>query len=104
MARLSPDQLEELQLEGKPMTIIDVRKPESYKAGHVPGAINIPVAKIKNDPPALPKDQLLVTYCGGGTSGVTAAKALKEYGYDVEVMEGFRAWEAAGKTVVVSEE
>ena len=62
MARLTPDQLERLQQEGKPMTIIDVRKPEAYKAGHVPGAINIPVAKIKNDPPPLPKDHLLVTY------------------------------------------
>ena len=77
MARLSPGELEQMQLEGKPITIIDVRKPEAYKAGHVPGAINIPVAKIKENPPDLPKDQLLVTYCGGGTSGVTAAKAFK---------------------------
>lgn len=62
MARLSPDQLERLQQEDRPITIIDVRKPDAFKAGHVPGAINIPVEQIKNDPPQLPENHLLVTY------------------------------------------
>lgn len=62
MARLTPDGLDQLQQEGKPMTIIDVRKPDAFKKGHVPGAVNIPVDRIQNDPPQLPKDHLLVTY------------------------------------------
>lgn len=98
--RMSPEELQNLLEDGsQPVMVIDVRAKERFDQGHVPGALHIPVADIKANPPDLPKEHKIVTYCGGGTSGVTAAKILSELGYDAHVMEGFRAWEAANLPV-----
>lgn len=81
------------------VVVIDVRDKERYAAGHVPGAVHIPLAKLMEATPELPRNRTIVTYCGGGTSGPKAAEFLAQRGYDVRVMEGFRAWQAAGLPV-----
>lgn len=86
------------------IVVVDVRSPERYEAGHVEGATNIPLDEIKERIPGLPKDKLIVTYCGGGTSGPTAAAILAEKGYRTAVMEGMRAWEASGLPTVQGSE
>lgn len=49
------------------VTLIDVRMPEEYQAGHIPGAINIPAERIPADRKMLPKDRTtqLIFYCRG---------------------------------------
>lgn len=59
--RMSPESLAG-KLRDDDVVIVDVRSKEKYEAGHVPGAVNIPLADIKVQIPDLPKDKLIVTY------------------------------------------
>lgn len=93
--RVSATELHRMLQENVDVTVVDVRPKERFANGHVPGALNIPLASIEERIPDLPKDRPVITYCGGGMSGPAAAKLLSEAGYNVRVMEGFRAWEAA---------
>jgi len=89
-------------IESKKATIIDVNGSDSYKKGHVPGAIDFAVAKA-DLAKALPSDKgaLVIAYCGGPTCGAyaAAAKAAKELGYtNVKHMSaGISGWMQAGE-------
>ena len=100
--RMTPQELA-ARLDDPKTTVIDVRPSEKYREGHVPGALHIPIADIKKDVPDLPKDHLIVTYCGGGTSGPTAAGILREHGYNAVTMQGMNAWRQAGLQVVTGD-
>jgi rhodanese-related sulfurtransferase len=89
-------------IESKKATIIDVNGSNSYKNGHVPGAIDFAVAKADLKK-ALPADKgaLVIAYCGGPTCGAyaAAATAAKELGYtNVKHMSaGISGWMQAGE-------
>ena len=85
----------------KSAVIIDVNGDESYKAGHVPGALNF--VTIKDDlAGSLPKkkDALIVAYCGNPKCGayLKAAKAAEKLGYtNIKHMSaGISGWKEAG--------
>ncbi|MDT8441806.1 MAG: rhodanese-like domain-containing protein [Desulfuromonadales bacterium] len=90
---------------------VDARTPETFAAGHLPGAVSVPLAEaeaaidrlLQSTPRALP----LVVYCGGYgcTDSFDLALLLIERGYrDVRVFEGgFPAWRAAGLAVAGGE-
>src|ERR1039457_3418732 len=87
--------------ESKSAVIIDVNGDDSFKAGHVPGALNF--AGIKdNFVLSLPKkkDALIVAYCGNPKCGayLKAAKAAEKLGYtNIKHMSaGISGWKAAG--------
>ena len=63
--------------------ILDVRTPEEFEAGHIPGAVNLPNEDIGDEPiPSLPdKDQLLLVYCRSGNRSKQAAQKLADLGY-----------------------
>jgi rhodanese-related sulfurtransferase len=94
--------------ELKSAVIIDVNGDESFKAGHVPGALDY--ASIKDNLAAsLPKkkDALIVAYCGNPKCGayLRAAKAAQKLGYTniKHMTAGISGWKAAGmKTEVGS--
>lgn len=66
------------------MVILDVRTPEEYAQGHVPGAINIPYDKLDSRANELlaVKDKELVLYCHSGARAAIAAQTLKAQGYE----------------------
>ena len=59
--------------------LVDVREPEEYAAGHIPGAVNAPLSKL--DEARLPKDRPLFLYCLRGTRSARAAGLLRRRGY-----------------------
>jgi rhodanese-related sulfurtransferase len=77
---------------GEPgFVLLDVRSPEAFDRGHVPGAINLPHGKIAASKlAAWPEDTLFVTYCGGPhCNGATrAALRLSKLGRPVKIMVG----------------
>lgn len=85
----------ELVAKGAPL--IDVRTPEEFAAGHVAGAINIPVNEV---PARLPevarltegKGKDLVLYCRSGRRSAIAAKVLRAEGYQVVDVGPMSAW------------
>lgn len=76
----SPEKARALVANGA--RLVDVRTPEEFAAGHLEGAINIPVGEV---PARLaefgPKGEPIVVYCRSGARSSRAQKALKEAGY-----------------------
>ncbi|MEH6421158.1 rhodanese-like domain-containing protein [Pseudomonas sp. CGJS7] len=71
--------------------LLDVRGPEQYAAGHVPGAIHLPHRKIiASRMAAYPASTLFVTYCAGPhcNGAARGAARLAELGYRVKLMAG----------------
>lgn len=76
--------------------VIDVRGPSEYAAGHIAGAINIPLGQLERRIKRIPTTQAIVTYCNmhhrGASRGEQAA-ALRERGYQARAIDGgFPAW------------
>lgn len=63
--------------------ILDVRRPDEFSEGHIPGAINVPNETIGTDEiPQLPtKNQLILVYCRSGRRSKEAAEKLVKLGY-----------------------
>lgn len=77
------------RMEQEPAAIIlDVRRPDEYQAGHIPGAINIPNETIGSEElPQLPdKDQRILVYCRSGNRSKQASEKLAALGY-TQVLE-----------------
>ena len=75
--------------------IVDVRTPEEYAEGHIPGAINVPNETIgKEEIAELPdKEQMLLVYCRSGNRSKQASKKLKDLGYmDIREFGGIKSW------------
>jgi len=51
------------QLERGAVIVLDVRDADSYIAGHIPGALQIPLSRVDGEIPYLPKDKPIVAYC-----------------------------------------
>ncbi len=62
--------------------LVDVRTPEEFAAGHISGAVNIPVQELDQRMKELePKDRSVVLYCRSGNRSGHAARMLKSAGY-----------------------
>ena len=59
--------------------LIDVREPDEYAAGHIPGSINLPLSRIEQI--AFEKDRPLFLYCLRGSRSLRAAGILRKRGY-----------------------
>ena len=81
--------------------VLDVRTPEEFAAGHIPGAVNIPHDQVAARLMDVPKDKDVVIYCRSGRRSAIAAEALAANGYTrLGHLEGdMQAWEAKGRPV-----
>lgn len=61
--------------------VVDVRTPQEFAEGHVPGAINLPVENVVQWADTLPKDKPVYLYCRSGNRSRQAAEYLKKKGY-----------------------
>ncbi len=88
------------------VTIIDVRPSEEFEAGHVPGALNVPLNEIEQRLAILPKEQEVIAYCRGEycVLAFEAVAALRKKGFTARrLQEGFPEWKAAGLPVETTE-
>ncbi len=90
------DQLLEMARSGEAM-VIDVRPPNEFEAGHIPGAVNIPLDTLPEHLDKLPKEQEIVAYCRGPYCMLAfeAVERLRQSGYQARRLEdGFPEWKA----------
>lgn len=75
--------------------LVDVRTPEEFAGGHIPGAINISLQSLPQRMKELPQDQPIVVYCRSGSRSATATQLLTRAGYtDLYDLGGIIAWNA----------
>ena len=106
---ISPTELRVLQLKGQDPLLVDVRSPAEYAAGHVAGAVNIPLDDLPARLDELPEEQPVVTYCmmkhPGQSRGERAAALLRAQGYAARTLNGgLPGWQAAGLPVETGED
>jgi ArsR family transcriptional regulator len=83
-------------------TILDVRPEDEFEQGHLPGALNIPLAQLERRLADLPPDREIVAYCRGAWCVLSfeAVAVLRERGYRARRLEdGFPEWKVAGLPV-----
>jgi rhodanese-related sulfurtransferase/DNA-binding transcriptional ArsR family regulator len=85
------------------VTVLDVRPAAEYAAGHIPGAINVPLEKLESFLSKLPKRKEVVAYCRGPycLMSFEAVEKLRKKGWRARRLEnGLPEWRAAGLPVV----
>ncbi len=81
------------------VTVLDVRPPEEYQSGHVPGAINVPLSELEAHLNQLDTKQEVVAYCRGPhcVLAFDAVEQLRQKGITAHRMEdGFPEWKSRG--------
>ena len=79
---------------------LDVREPDEWQEGHIPGAVHIPRGNLESRVESIVPDKSreLVVYCAGGSRSAFGAKSLAELGYEnvVSLAGGFADWKRNG--------
>ena len=84
------------------VTVLDVRPPDEYESGHIPGAVNVPLAEIAQHLTDLPGEKDIIAYCRGAycVLAFEAVATLREKGFKARrLKEGYPEWKAAGLPV-----
>ncbi len=91
------------QSVGENVFVLDVREPAEYQAGHIEGAVNIPIRTLANNLDKLPADKAtsIAVVCKSGIRAAYATMTLKMLGYNnvKDVVGGMLAWEKEGLPV-----
>ena len=83
-----------------PIHLVDVRSRREWRAGHIDGAVNIPLGEVVAHAATLPQDAVIATICEGGVRSSLAASLLAQEGISriVNVVGGFAAYRALEAT------
>jgi len=90
------------RLKSGSVMLLDVRPEEEFAKGHLPDAINIPLAELECRMASLPRDRTIIAYCRGPycVLSVEATAVLRGRGFDAYRLEdGYPEWKAAGLPV-----
>ncbi len=103
LCHLSVVQFEEALRERKDAVLVDVREPEEYAAGHLPGSRLLPLRRIIEEADTLPRDQPIFLVCRSGRRSTRAMHWLLDLGFRevCNLRGGILSWKAAGKPLEV---
>jgi rhodanese-related sulfurtransferase len=91
-----------LRQDGVSGVLLDVRSPDEYAGGHLPGAVNVPLDEVEAVAGRY-AGQDVVTVCHSGARSLAAARLLSAAGARVQsVAGGTEAWRQAGQPVEIS--
>lgn len=99
---LSPSEVRARRERGDAFTLLDVREPNEWSLGHIPGALHIPRGVMESSiETRVPRDQEVVVYCASGNRSAMAADILQQMGYETvsSMRGGIRGWADAGGEV-----
>ena len=84
------------RMDTQEVTVLDVREQDEFDAGHIPGAVLLPVGTISGETAAaaIPElDSVVLVYCRSGNRSKTASSALAELGYtNIYEFGGIHTW------------
>ena len=94
------------RLKDDTVTVLDVRPPDEFAAGHLPNAVNIPLKTLKRRLREIPKGREIIAYCRGPycVLAFEAVSLLRKQGYTARRLEdGYPEWQNAGLPVLQGE-
>lgn len=100
MQQIDVETLREKMGRHEKLKIVDVREAQEFEAGHIPGALNLPLGRIpytaKNE---LSPEEEIVLFCRSGNRSMTAARLLHKMGYKklYNLTGGMLMWERTGR-------
>lgn len=85
--------------------LLDVRTPDEFSLGSLPGAINIPLDEIRDRIDEIPKDKPVYVFCAVGLRGYLAYRILVQHGYDKvrNLSGGLKIYKAATAPIIRNE-
>jgi rhodanese-related sulfurtransferase/DNA-binding transcriptional ArsR family regulator len=95
------------RLRAGEVTVIDVRPALEYEAGHIPGALSVPLETLDKRAREIPTDRPVVAYCRGPycVYAIEAVERLRQRGYDARrLADGMPDWRVAGQPVAAGPE
>ena len=97
-------ELRDIEMENK--FLLDVRTPDEYSLGSLPGAVNIPLDELRDRLAELPKDKMIYTFCAVGLRGYLAYRILTQHGFDKvrNLSGGLKTYRAATTPIIIREE
>lgn len=90
------------QMKNDNISLIDVRPSAEYEAGHLPGAISIPISELEKLVSTIPKDKKIIAYCRGPycVYATEAVELLQSHGYKALLLEaGINEWKQANSSI-----
>ncbi len=97
---ISPADLQKLAAEQpESLQIVDVRAPEEFAEGHIPGALNCPLESFAINSDQLDKEKKVIVYCNSGGRSYSAYRKLMRLGYKNIAQALFADWKSAGLEV-----
>ena len=98
--KFSPIELQDLIKKDRAgITVVDVRDPQEYAEGHIPGAINIPSEIFASKSDVLDKEKKIVVYCNSGGRSYNAYRKLMKLGYENICQSLYFDWKQQGLPV-----
>ena len=103
MKEINVEDLESVLATG--VRLVDVREPDEYSSGHVPGALSIPLGQVPDRiDECCSRGEITYLICRSGARSANAGEFLSDRGHDVvNVIGGTMAWIASGREVVEGE-
>lgn len=97
-------ELRDIEMENK--FLLDVRTPDEYSLGSLPGAMNIPLDELRDRLAELPKDKMIYTFCAVGLRGYLAYRILTQHGFDKvrNLSGGLKTYRAATAPIIIRED
>ncbi|MGE5277971.1 MAG: MBL fold metallo-hydrolase [Acidobacteriota bacterium] len=99
--QMAPDELRARLREGSRLSVLDVRRPPEWRAGHIENALHVPLAELAARAGELPQDAPLAIICASGYRSSIASSVLERLGIRQvsNVVGGMTAWTAAKNPV-----
>lgn len=91
------DEVSRLKAEGA--FLLDVRSAEEFGLGTIPGAVNIPIDRLRERLSEVPRDRAVLVFCGVGLRGYLAERVLRQSGWTevYNLSGGYKTWELASE-------
>ena len=97
-------ELRDIEMENK--FLLDVRTPDEFVLGTLPGAVNIPLDELRDRLTELPKDRMIYTFCAVGLRGYLAYRILTQHGFEKvrNLSGGLKTYRAATAPIIIHED
>jgi len=95
--QIAVDELKARIAEGAEVTVLDVRRPGEFQAGHIDGAVHLPLHELEKKAASLDRNKPVATICASGYRSSIATSVLERMGFRQfsNVVGGMNAWHAA---------